>query len=141
PVEAPKVADIFPQVRQLALEGKGRDAIALALQHMNNSPIKQDTEPHLTVPAFLMQLESPKAGQARNYLRTLDFESGEIKVAWTDDHGDWLRQAFTSRPDNVVVHLLTAPAGGTVNVRISLQKSAEWSERSGMDWGSHAGIG
>ena len=63
-----------------------------------------------------------------------------MKVAWTDEHGDWLRQTFTSRPDNVVVQWLTAPAGQSVNVRISLQKSAEWSMSSGMDWGSHAGI-
>jgi hypothetical protein len=141
PLEAPNVADIFPQVRQLALEGKTRDAVALALQHMNNSPIKQDTEPHLTVPAFLMQLDSPKAAAVKDYVRTLNFENGEIQVAWTDEHGDWLRRTFASRPDNVIVQWLTAPAGQKVNVRISLQKSAEWSMRSGMDWGSHAGIG
>ena len=50
---------------------------------------------------------------------------------WTDEHGDWLRQTFASRPDNVVVQWLTAPAGQSVNVRISLQKSAEWSMTSG----------
>ncbi len=60
PVEAPNVADIFPQVRQLVLAGKDREAMTLALEHMNDSPIKQDTEPHLTVPAFLMQLDLPK---------------------------------------------------------------------------------
>ena len=140
PLEAPNVANIFPQVRQMVLDGKNREAMALAIQHMNESPIKQDTEPHLTVPAFLMQLDFPKAAAAKDYLRTVNFENGEIKVAWTDEHGDWLRQTFASRPDNVVVQWLTAPAGQTVNVRISLQKSAEWSMRSGMDWGSHSGI-
>ena len=34
--------------------------------------------------------------------------------------GDWLRQTFTSRPDNVVVQLLTAPNGQSVNARIAL---------------------
>ena len=81
-----------------------------------------------------------KPRRSKDYLRTVNFENGEIKVAWTDEHGDWLRQTFTSRPDNVVVQWLTAPAGQPVNVRISLQKSAEWSMRSGMDWGSHSGI-
>ena len=141
PLEAPNVAEILPQVRQLALEGKTRDAVALALEHMNHSPIKQDTESHLTVPAFLMQLDSPKAAAVKDYVRTLNFENGEIQVAWTDEHGDWLRRTFASRPDNVIVQWLTAAAGQKVNVRISLQKSAEWSMRSGMDWGSHAGIG
>jgi len=140
PSEAPQVADIFPQVRQMVLAGKDREAMTLALEHMNSGPIKQDTEPHLTVPAFLMHLDLPKADSVRDYLRTVNFENSEIKVAWTDEHGDWIRRTFASRPDNVVVQWLTAPAGQPVNARISLQKSAAWSMVSGMDWGSHAGI-
>jgi alpha-L-fucosidase 2 len=141
PLEAPNVAGIFPQVRQLALDGKNSEAIALALKQMNESPVKQDTEPHLTIPAFLMKLDLPKAGSVRNYLRTLNFENSEIKVTWTDENGDWLRKTFTSRPDNVVVQILAAPEGKTMNVRISLQKSAKWSMASGMDWGARRGIG
>ena len=141
PLEAPNVASVFPQVRQMVLDGRNREATALAVQHMNDGPIKQDAEPHLTVPAFLMQLDFPKAASVKDYLRTVNFENSEIKVAWTDEHGDWLRQTFTSRPDNVVVQWLTPPTGQPVNVRISLQRSAEWSMRSGMDWGSHSGIG
>ncbi len=108
---------------------------------MNESQIKQDTDPHLTIPAFLMKLDLPKSTSVRNYLRTLNFENSEIKVIWTDDQGEWIRQTFTSRPDNVIVQLLTAPDGKTMSVRISLQKSAEWSMVSGMDWGARRGIG
>lgn len=140
PLEAPQVADIFPQVRQMVLEGRDREAMTLALDHMNESPIKQETEPHLTVPAFLMHLDLPQTASVKNYLRTLDFETGEAKVHWTDEHGDWVRQSFTSRPDDVVVQWLTAPAGQTLSVRISLQSSGGWSMVSGMDWGSHLGI-
>ncbi len=46
PLEAPNVADIFPQVRQLVLEGRHREAMSLAVQRMNESPIKQNTEPN-----------------------------------------------------------------------------------------------
>jgi len=141
PLEAPKVADIFSQVRQMALDGKSKEAVALAIQHMNESPVKADTEPHLTIPAFLMTLNLPKSSSVKNYLRTVNFENSEIKVMWTDDQGDWIRQTFTSRPDNVVVQLLTAPEGKMLNVQISLQKSAEWSMCSGMDWGARRGIG
>jgi alpha-L-fucosidase 2 len=141
PLEAPKVANIFSQVRQMALDGKNSEAIALALKNMNESPIKQDTEPHLTIPAFLMMLDLPKSETVSNYLRTVNFENSEIKVIWTDENGDWLRQTFTSRPDNVIVQRLTPPEGKTMNVRISLHKSAEWSMPSGMDWGARRGIG
>ena len=115
--------------------------MSLAVQRMNESPIKQNTEPHRTIPAFLMQLDFPKTASVKNYLRTVNFENSEIKVAWTDEHGDWLRQTFASRPDNVVVQWLTAPAGQSVNVRISLQKSAEWSMTSGASWGNRPARG
>jgi alpha-L-fucosidase 2 len=141
PMEAPNVADIFPQVRQMAIDGKNREAIALALQHMNESPVKQDTEPHLTIPAFLMKLDLSKTLSVSNYLRTINFENSEIKVIWTDEHGEWVRKTFTSRPDNVIVQWLTAPENKTLNVRISLQKSTGWSMVSGMDWGARRGIG
>ncbi len=140
PLEAPKVADIFPQVRQMALDGN-REAMSLAVQHMNEGPIKQNTEPHLAIPAFLMQLVFPKTASVKGYLRTVNFENSEIRVAWTDAHGDWLRQTFASRTDNVVVQWLTAPAGQSVNVRISLQKSAEWSMTSGVSWGNRPARG
>ncbi len=141
PLEAPNVADIFPQVRQLVLDGKHNDALSLAAERMNASPIKQNTEPHLTIPAFLMQLDFPKTAAVENYLRTVNFENSEVKVLWTDEHGDWLRQTFASRPDNIVVQSLIAPAGQSVNVRITLQKSAEWSMNNGMTWGNHPARG
>jgi hypothetical protein len=140
PMEAPNVADIFPQLRQMALDGN-REAVSLAVQHLSQGPIKQNTEPHVTIPAFLMQLDFPKTEAVKNYLRTVNFENSEIKVVWTDERGDWLRQTFVSRPDNVIVQSLTAPAGQSVNVRIALQKSAEWSMTSGVSWGNRPARG
>jgi hypothetical protein len=122
PFEAPKVADILPQVRQMVLGGKYRDAAEFALKVMNEGPIKINTSAHPTIPAFMMHLDSPGTTAVRNYLRTVDFESSEVRVYWTDERGDWVRQAFASRPDNVVVQWLTAPAGQSVNARISLQR-------------------
>ena len=135
PMEAPQIADIFSQVRQMALDGN-RDALSSAVQRLNESPIQPNTEPHRSIPAFLMQLNAPKTASVRDYLRTVNFENSELQVAWTDEHGDWLRQTFASRPDNVVVQRLAAPAGQSVNVRITLKKSAEWSMTSGASWGN-----
>jgi hypothetical protein len=124
PFEAPKAGDIFPQVRQMVMDGKYREAVEFAFQKMEEGPIKRNTYPHPTIPAFSMRLEFPKTASIRNYLRTLDFECSEVRVHWSDERGDWLRQTFTSRPDNVVVQLLTAPAGQSVNVRIALERAA-----------------
>jgi hypothetical protein len=122
PFEAPKAADVFPQVRQMVLDGKYQEAIELAFKEMNKGPIKQNTGPHPTVPAFMMRLDLPRTASVKDYLRTVDFESSEVKVHWSDERGDWVRQAFTSRPDDVVVQYLTAPHGQQVNVRIAVQK-------------------
>jgi alpha-L-fucosidase 2 len=124
PLEAPQVAGIFPQVRQMVLEGKYREAIEFAFKEMEKGPIKVNTWPHPTIPAFLMHLDVPKTTRVRDYLRTVDFERSEIRVSWSDEHGDWLCRTVTSRPDNVVVQLLTAPQGASVNVTITLEKSA-----------------
>jgi hypothetical protein len=123
PLEAPNVADIFPQVRQMVMDGKYREAIEFAFKEMEKGPIKVNTFGHPTIPAFLMRLDFPKTKSARDYLRTVDFESSEANVYWNDERGEWLRQTFTSRPDNVVVQLFTAPAGQSVNVRIALSDS------------------
>jgi hypothetical protein len=136
PFEAPKAANVFPQVRQMVLDGKYQDAIELAFKEMNKGPIKQNTGPHPTIPAFLMRLDFPKTASVTNYLRTVNFESGEVTVHWSDEHGDWVRHAFTSRPDDVVVQLLTAPNGQQVNARIAMQKYSRGRRPGGLFGGN-----
>jgi hypothetical protein len=141
PFEAPNIAGIFPQVRQMLLDGKYLEAAQLAHDEWHKTPSSPGGGGFGGVPAFSMHLDFPKAAMVKDYLRTVDFESTEVKVHWTDERGQWVRRTFTSRPDNVVVQWLTAPAGQLVNLRIALQRSAQWSMVSGMDWGSHPGIG
>lgn len=125
PFYAPKIGDVFAEVRRNLLDGKFHEAADLALKNWQMSPMYPRLgEPHFTVPAFAMNLSFPKSSAVRNYLRTVDFESAELKVYWTDERGDWMRQTFTSRPDNVVVQRFTAPAGQDVNVRIAIERSA-----------------
>ncbi len=71
-----------------------------------------------------MHLDFPKTASVKDYLRTVDFESTEVKVHWTDERGEWVRRTFASRPDNLVVQWLTAPKGQSVNVRITLHSPA-----------------
>ncbi len=139
PFEAPKAADVFPQVRQMVLDGKYQDAIEFAFKEMNKGPIKQNTGPHPTIPAFMMRLDLPETPLARDYLRTVNFETSEVKVHWSDDRGDWVRKTFTSRPDDVVVQLLTAPHGQQVNARIAVQKYSRGTRANGGLFGGNIG--
>ena len=124
PFEAPNVAHIFPQVRQMILAGEYQEAIKFAFQEMDKGPVKVNTWPHPTVPAFTMHLDSPKRFSVTNYLRTADFQTGEVNVYWTDEQGDWLRRVFVSRPENIVIQLLTAPEGQALNTRILVQQAS-----------------
>jgi len=139
PFEAPQAANVFPQVRQLVLDGKYQEAIELAFKEMNKGPIKQNTGPHPVVPAFIMKLDVPKTTAVKDYLRTVNFETSEVKVHWNDERGEWVRSTFTSRPDDVVVQLLTAPGGQTVNARIEIQRYSRGRRANGGLMGSNVG--
>ncbi len=139
--QAPKIAGIFPKVRQMLLDGKYREAVDSALEEWRKSPIYGQLGGHFTVPAFTMRLDFPKTTSVRDYLRTVDFESTELKVYWTDERGDWVRRTFTSRPDNVVVQWLAAPQGQPVNVRIAVQKYARFRRRGAFFGRANSGPG
>ena len=70
-----------------------------------------------------MRIDTPGQHAVHDYLRTIDFESGEVKVRWADSAGVWERRTFVSRPDNVVVQRLTAPAGAVIHAKIELDTS------------------
>ena len=124
PVTAPNISGIFPQVRQMILDGKYHEAAKMAFDEWHKTPLNASGGGFGGGPAFTIHLDSPKSAAVKDYLRTVDFESTEVKVHWTDERGEWVRRTFTSRPDKVVVQWLTAPEGQAVNVRIAMRKSA-----------------
>ncbi len=123
PFEAPNIASILPQVRQLLLDGKYHEAARLGYDEWHKTSITGGGFGG-GGGGFSMRLEYPKTASVKNYLRTVDFESTELQVHWTDERGEWVRRTFASRPDNVVVQWLTAPQGQPLNVRIAMQRSA-----------------
>ncbi len=66
--------------------------------------------------------KSSGRGHVRDYLRTEDFQTGEVAVRWTDALGGWQRRLFVSRTDNVIVLSITGPGPHKVNCDLSLAK-------------------
>lgn len=124
PFEAPKIAGVLPEVRKLILDGQYRAGLDLSLHAATADGMPPGTMNHGPVIPFTMHIEIPRAGVPHDYLRSVDFESGEIKVYWTDDRGDWVRQSFVSRPDNIAVQYLTPPAGKTLDATISISTAS-----------------
>jgi alpha-L-fucosidase 2 len=131
--ETSRIANVFPKVRQMILEGKYHEAVMIAYNEWQKNPVSRGMG-GFGSGRFSMLLESPASSLVKNYLRTVDFESTEVKIYWTDEHGDWVRSIFTSRPDNLVVQWLTAPKGQSVNVRIGMSEGGGRGTRGGRDF-------
>jgi len=123
PSAAPDIGGIFPQVRQMLLDGKYHEAAQLGHDEWHKKLIPSSRRSFGGGPGFVMHLDLPRNPSIKNYLRTVDFESTEVQVHWTEEHGEWVRRTFVSRPDNVVVQWLTAPKGQSFNVRITLGRA------------------
>jgi len=120
PFEAPNIAYILPEVRKLIMDYQFDKAVDLSFDAARKAGMPPGTMNHGTINAFTMKFDQPKNGAVHNYLRTVDFESGEIKVLWEDQKGQWERKTFVSRPDNIVVQLLNAPQGQLLSTKIML---------------------
>jgi alpha-L-fucosidase 2 len=140
PAETPKVAQILPQVRQMLLDGKYHDAAQLAYQEWHKTTVQGGGMGGGGGGGFSMRLEFPGTTSVKDYLRTVDFESTEVKVHFADARGEWVRRTFTSRPDNLVVQSFTAPQGQSINVRITVSGGGGGG-RGGRTGGAMAGRG
>ena len=126
PLQPPQIAHVLPRVRELMLQGEYDKGLHLAIDTAKElwGPVGvRNTRRH---PALALQLDLPKAGDVTDYLRTLDFQSGEVKVLWTDARGQWERRTFASRPDKVIVQHLEAPKGQSLDVEVTVDTS--WRE-------------
>ena len=90
----------------MLLDGKYHEAAKFAHDEWHKNPTNAAGGGFGGGLAFSMHLDFPKTKSVKDYLRTVDFESTEVKVHWTDERGEWVRRTFTSRPDNVVVQWL-----------------------------------
>ena len=131
PFESPNIAGILPQVRQLLLEGKYQQAAKLGFDEWKKTTMPSGMGGFGGM-SFSMRLECPRTESVKDYLRTTDFESTELKIHWADERGEWVRRTFGSRPDNVVVQWLTAPKGQPLNVRVAMQRTAPGRPRAGV---------
>ncbi|WP_230394935.1 glycosyl hydrolase family 95 catalytic domain-containing protein [Plantactinospora alkalitolerans] len=66
-------------------------------------------------PGYELQISTPGVTIVNNYARITDYRTGEVASTWTDGTGTWIRRAFVSRADRVIVHELTPAPGRTID--------------------------
>jgi len=63
------------------------------------------------VPAFDLTLKMDPDLEVNDYMRSVDFQTGEATVHWSDSRGVFERNMFVSRADGLAVLLITGPKG------------------------------
>ncbi|MEI6603834.1 MAG: glycoside hydrolase N-terminal domain-containing protein [Verrucomicrobiota bacterium] len=72
------------------------------------------------VPAFDLNIGMNTGKDIKDYVRSVDFLTGETTVHWADSHGVYERRLFVSRADGVAVMLITGPGQGAVDCTLAL---------------------
>lgn len=131
--EAPDLRDAWARARELALEGRYRDANDHARRET-----RQALRPLLEAegipgaarlpydhihPGLHMHIETDAWGPVEDYRRETVLDTGEVVVEWRDSRGAWRRRLFVSRTDDVIVLEFTPPAGETMRCRLRLTEA------------------
>jgi hypothetical protein len=135
PIPRPPVADLgkrFPEVRRIIREKGHKDAVAFSdKQAQQQGHFWYQSDPyHL---AFELKLNMPTSGAVTNYLRTTDFQTGEVAVRFQDADGEVVRRLFASEPGNAIVMSIARPNGKPVSLTLTPESNIDKLKASPRD--------
>ena len=116
----PDLARHVPELRRIIREKGYGEAMTffLAKAQEQGFPGLIWTDPFH--PGFELKLRMSPAGPATDYVRTQDFQTGEVAVRWREPSGVFVRRLFVSRPHNAIVLAITGPAKGGVSCELQM---------------------
>lgn len=106
----PDLAKHTPELRQIIREKGYGQAINFLLGKAKEQgyPGIIPTDPFH--PGLFLNIRQPSVGVIKDYLRTENFQTGEVTVRWRDDQGEFQRRLFVSRTQDLLALSLTGPA-------------------------------
>lgn len=116
----PVISEALPEVRRMMKEGDSGQALEYWRKVMADNGHPEIINTPSYHPAYTMQIQRPDAGDVSEYLRTVDFLTGEVVVRYRNVAGRWINKTFVSRKDNVIVQLFESPDGTPVSLDLSL---------------------
>lgn len=105
----------LPEIRRLLFAGQYAQAQRLAEQHLPGRPTSFGTN----VPLPRLRLEFA-GGAAENYRRTLDLDTGIVRVEFDRDGTHHVREVFASHPHGVIAMRLTTDRPAAVSLTATL---------------------
>ena len=120
PYPAPALGSRMAETRELILQGQYEKAANILVEEGGKVGIDRMiwTNPH--IPACQIEFESLKPMEEKAYARSVNFETGEVKVALSDGNNIIHRDAFVSRTDQVVVVKFSSPNDTKLNYKFRL---------------------
>jgi hypothetical protein len=118
PVMPPDNGNRLFEIRRLIDRGLYKQATKLAFDLSGQRGFMY---PDNFVPAFDLNVTMDSLSAAKDYMRSVDFQTGEATVHWADKRGVFERRLFVSRADNVVVLLIKGPGKGNINCMLELK--------------------
>ena len=112
----PGAAAYLSVVRKLLFEGKQREAEKLAGEHMMSVPLRQEKYQ----PFGNLRLNFPGHDKPSDYRRQLDIDSAVATVSYRIGDAEFVREAFSSFPDQVIVVHLTCDKPGQLTFTAKL---------------------
>jgi alpha-L-fucosidase 2 len=117
----PDALKALPQVRKLLFEGKNKEAEGLAGANMMGRPA--GVRPYQSLGELL--IETPAAGPAAGYCRTLDVTTAVAAVHYTQDGTTFTRELLSSAPAGAIVAQFTASKPNSINLRLTLKRQKD----------------
>ena len=107
------------EIRQLIDKGLYRSATQLQFDLSRQESFMY---PDPFVPAFDLGVSMNTAAEVRDYSRSVNFETGETHVQWTDRHGTYNRKLFVSRSDGIAVMKISGSKKGLINCELKFKR-------------------
>ena len=120
PPKPPEIAWALPRVREFLLRGEYGKANDFAFDAIRKAGYPDRVGNNRRCEGFALILDMETEGKARDYLRSVDFRTGEAVVSFEDGHGRWVRRTMVSRPAQAAVSHIQVPDGydGALTLRI-----------------------
>jgi alpha-L-fucosidase 2 len=108
---------VLPEIQNLVFNGKYLEAHNLFGRNLMGYPVEQQKYQSLAN----LHLSQAHGDKVTDYLRSLDLETGITSVSYTVNGVKYVREIFSSAPDQAVVVRLTASKPGSLSLTANLR--------------------
>ena len=122
PAQAPKLGSRLEETRELIFEGNYEKAGQIMIEEGLKSGIKELIWTNPLIPACQIEIENLNPIQHNKYARSIDYETGETKIAFSDGKTVIHRSTFVSRIDDVAVVKISSPSRSKLSYKFRLNQ-------------------